>query len=295
MRVLDDAGTPVAGAEVDGVRWAEFGDRYSLSVPHVARGKSGSAGFVDVDVPCFDHDLVSVSVRSGPRDQVHREARSRPIRLKAGQVQGPDVRLRSAPAGAAEGEGVGGFVGVGGSPDIPRPERPGSLRLRLVDSDGRALGRAALVVHDGRDHDVVTDAAGIASVEGLVPGAARVFVVDETLRPAAVNATVVAGETTSVEVAEPKGRDLDVVVTHEDGSAVAAATVSCRTRTREYRPIPDGTWRTMLTDHTGRLRIPGAPAGPLTIVVEYGSRVVRTPVERDAPSEVRVEIPAAAE
>jgi len=292
MRVIDTDGAPVEGAQVNSVEWA---DSFAFDLPrppHVQRAASDGDGVLEVDIPHFANDLIVVNVIRGSLWEDHSEGRSAPIPLRPGITEGSEIRMGHAEP-IEEGPGVGGGYGRGGFPEEREPESPATLVVRALDSTGHPLARAALMVDDGRSHYEVADRTGTARFTGLEAGRVTIRFADRAIRPRAVFADVRSEDEVAAVLAEPAGRDLDVVVVHadKDASPVAFARVECHVGEVEFRPVIDGAWRSRLTDAAGRLRIPDAPRGPIAIRVIYGSRQVTVELEPDDDGSIRVTLP----
>ena len=135
-----------------------------------------------------------------------------------------------------------------------RPDTGDMVVVATYEAGRRAAGYYLRVeAGNGRGWSCVTNARGIALVQGLPPGDVSV----STLRQAFGGhwATIVAGEVTEVEVTVPLGVELRGRVITADGTAAPGATLEWVVDgTGRERAVPCGK-----ADETGRFRISDVP------------------------------------
>lgn len=173
-------------------------------------------------------------------------------------------------------------------PGAPR----GAARVRVVGGDGRPVGGATVTV----GADVGTTAAdGTVTVERVAAGDQPVTVRAFGHFPMSGSVRVVAGRTTDVELREPVGATLDVLVVDATGAARTAA--RCVVRTGGTIPpfdVVDGVQRLDdFTDARGRRTFARVAPGTVTLTATWGShRAVVTRDVRDGERAfVRIELP----
>ena len=177
-------------------------------------------------------------------------------------------------------------------PSTPPTAPRGAARVRVVGIDGRPVAGATVTVGS----DVGTTAAdGTATVERLLAGDLPVTVRAFGHFPMSGSVRVVADRTTDVELREPVGATLDVLVVDATGAARTAARCVVRTGgTIAPFDVTDGVQRLDdFTDARGRRTFARVAPGTVTLTATWGShRAVMTRDVRDGERAfVRIELP----
>lgn len=177
-------------------------------------------------------------------------------------------------------------------PSAPPTAPRGAARVRVVGIDGRPVAGATVTVGS----DVGTTAAdGTVMVERLLAGDLPVTVRAFGHFPMSGSVRVVADRTTDVELREPVGATLDVLVVDATGAARTAARCVARTGgTIAPFDVTDGVQRLDdFTDARGRRTFARVAPGTVTLTATWGShRAVVTRDVRDGERAfVRIELP----
>lgn len=155
----------------------------------------------------------------------------------------------------------------GAPPGTPR----GAARVRVLGIDGRPVAGATVTIGDATGS---TRADGAVTFERVLAGDRPVTVWAFGHFPMSGSVRVVADTTTDVEVHEPVGATLDVVVVDAAGVGRTAAQLTVRTD-GAIPPfdVVDGVQRLdPFTDERGRRTFARVAPGPTTVVATWGSR-----------------------
>jgi hypothetical protein len=148
------------------------------------------------------------------------------------------------------------------------PERAASLRVRALGWEGAPL-RDGTISLGGEER--TTDAEGLAVFSEVAPGEHAVELRARGRFAARGRATLVEGEAASIELREPAGGTLEVLVTDEDGRPYPHALLDLGPT--EVFDVVDGEQRLDLrTDVRGRRRLERVEPGSVTVLAEWGSR-----------------------
>ncbi|MBL9088920.1 MAG: carboxypeptidase regulatory-like domain-containing protein [Planctomycetia bacterium] len=177
-------------------------------------------------------------------------------------------------------------------PSAPPTAPRGAARVRVVGIDGRPVAGATVTVGAV---EVPTATDGEVTVEGLLAGDQTVTARADGHFPMSGSVRVVAGRTTDVELREPVGATLDVLVVDATGAARTAARCVVRTGgTIAPFDVVDGVQRLDdFTDARGRRTFARVAPGTVTLTATWGiHRVVVTRDVRDGERAfVRIELP----
>lgn len=177
-------------------------------------------------------------------------------------------------------------------PSAPPTAPRGAARVRVVGIDGRPVAGATVTVGAV---EVPTATDGEVTVEGLLAGDQTVTARADGHFPMSGSVQVVAGRTTDVELREPVGATLDVLVVDATGAARTAARCVVRTGgTIAPFDVVDGVQRLDdFTDARGRRTFARVAPGTVTLTATWGShRAVVTRDVRDGERAfVRIELP----
>lgn len=212
------------------------------------------------------------------------------------EVIGLAFEERFAATAMAEGylraRNVDGIVVSSAAPEASielRFGQAGGFRVRVLDVDGRPLGRGWVICVQSRRYSarVPIGPDGRAVLECVPPGDYQIRAESEGFRANRSTATVGAGETVEVEIRlepQPPGIDVTGVAVDDEGNTIPDLRITGAS------PKATQTVRTT-TDADGRFVLSGLQSGKVRIGAS-GKGYERTLVEVEAPAEaVRLVVP----
>jgi hypothetical protein len=277
VQVLDEAGQPVAGAKVTAERAAE-------------RGLSGGGTFRARAVAIEDHNGEVSIGGAGPLGSATTDEQGRAT--LAGLPSG-NVSFAATHADYAKADAVRVAVPKAGVVEAALTMRkPGDAEITVRGTDGAPQSGVALLVTaagdaGGEPTRVVSDDGGLARVRSLAPGPydvaisrapsrerfgdAMVFVGggDESIAASRQRFTVVAGETTRVDLQRPLLARVHGVVTGAEGPAAGVQLV-LRRDGEDAPELPGFGGRQATTAADGTFAFEDVEAG--AYVIDYGKR-----------------------